>query len=300
MSSTFIKQFEKKGVLTFLDDKIIINSHNDLYIYNKKDFKVCGTTTLLNENWLSSNFDIIENEYICYIDNCENVVCLIEIDTLKISKELNKGSLESFDLIRVYDRSNVLIFDTQDEYGEIRLLNIDDNSIKIFSTESSERGLNDIACSFEKKLLFSTHNNDINVWSVESQKIIHKIKHYSISLAVSYNNKYLASASLENSEDIYIYDTDTWEHVKTVSGMEDENRYLNYHDDISSILFSPDDKYLIAYYYHNSVKIFDFETGNKIYEVRCRNISCYKDNIYEYFNDENGLNLFKLNLHEKQ
>ncbi len=311
MNIKFFKKLDESGELFFLDERIIIYSHksfysNDLersevlsskyfYVYNLQDFKIYSSKTLLNADWLSSNFDILDNKYICYIDNYKNSICLVELDTLTLNKEINKETIDFFYIIKVYNKSNIAIFEDSSEYGEIRLINVDDNSIKTFiSNEKLDRGANDIVCLPSKGLILSTHNEYINIWSVESKNIIKRLKHCSTSLAISFDNKFLASASLENSEDIYIYNIDTWEHIKTLNGMDQDQKNWAGHHYCEYVCFSPNGKYLAVTYFQK-IKIFDFETGEVVYRSFSASsyISFSKDNKYIYFNDGDGLKLFE-------
>lgn len=248
-----------------------------------------------NSDWTGVNFDILKSNYICYIDNYKKVVVIFDIKNMKVYKEVSTSTKKTFDILSVYDENNIVVFDESSDYGEIRLININNNNIKTFiSNDKLDKGGNSIVCLPLKGLILSTHTEYINIWSVQSKNIIKKLKHCSISLAISSDNKFLASASLENSEDIYIYNIDSWEHIKTLNGMDQDQKTWLGHHSCEYVCFSPNGKY-VAVTYFQKIKIFDFETGEVVYRNFCKskNVSFSEDGKLICFNDGDGLKLFE-------
>lgn len=173
--------------------------------------------------------------------------------------------------------------------------------INRFSSGEKDFGLKELVFSPDSKYLVEP-NKTTNIWDIETGILAHKLPHFSESVSFSPDGKYLATCDNmvlrdyqeDATENIFIWDTESWEKVKTIGDLKKFNDPWFDVDYFNKIQFSPDGKYIVANYFE-SIKVFKFETGEMLKNLSCRSrtSAISPDSKYISYDDYEGLKLFE-------
>ncbi len=113
----------------------------------------------------------------------------------------------------------------------------------------------------------------VNVWNADTGRCLQilKCKNKMRSVAFSPDGKLLASCGGFDEGVVHIWNTSTWDHVKTLTGHEEA---------ACCVVFSPDGKAVASSDDYDQVKIWDVETGRCIRTLEGEAISHREATIY--------------------
>lgn len=282
--------FQSFNFIQFLDQYIIVcNYHSDNFLL------IVDINTSTIKKAQSGNFSI---EYFVVSSKRKEIACKSE-DILIFDLD---GNIR--DVIKYNSYIETLAYDNSEEN---LFIFYQDLTLKIYNLNKKEF-IYSVNFNFLKYDQYSSYfinfdkKNDFMLFKLsnEIEIILKEGYHKTIDtisswVELSKDKKYLATINSDISEDINIYDTKTWEYIKTISGMEEENKYVGYYDNCNSICFSPKGNYLVGIYI-GAIKVFNFFTSELVYENRnanSQNVSFSDDGKYICFIDKDGLKIFE-------
>lgn len=284
--------------ISFHKNKIIYslyNSYNSINIYDITSEQ--NSIIDFDKDFCSDNFNIVdETDTIVFIDANEQKLFLLNLYEIHRVKTYYVNSNDKYySYVHSSNINQLFLFD--ETQNTIALF--DTNKSEIY-TELTDNTLLEVGYPFiheitNKNLLIQRSNKCINVWSLETFNVVVKLLGSFAGFSLNKTQTMLATIPENNSEDINIYDTKNWKHIKTFNGILEQDKYLGYIDSCHSVCFSPDNKYIIATYFQ-AIKIFDFDKGDVVYRSsKCvsRNVAFSDDGKYICFNDGEGLKLFE-------